>query len=152
TELLNQSRTLGSGKKYTIVAYGWEGALKSLIMSDDESAADSSKTKVSVLNSAIDAGELDVYLTGADETLEASTAIAAGVDAGSQSGFSTVASGTYRLRVTGAGDKTDLRLDIPAITLDSTKVLTLVMAPGAGGVLVHAIGVVQDGTVTPYLN
>ncbi|HJV68127.1 DUF4397 domain-containing protein [Ideonella sp.] len=152
TELLNQTRSLGSGKKYTIVAYGWEGALKSVIMTDDESAADSNKTKVSVLNTAIDAGELDVYLTGTDESLESSTPIASGVDAGSQSGFSSVASGTYRLRVTGAGDTEDLRLDIPSITLDSTKVLTLVMAPGSGGVLVHAIGVIQDGAVTPYLN
>jgi len=152
TELLNQTRSLGSGKKYTIVAYGWEGALKSVIMTDDEDAADSSKTKVSVLNTATDAGELDVYLTGTDESLDSSTPIASGVDAGSQSGFSSVASGTYRLRVTGVGDTEDLRLDIPSITLDSTKVLTLVLAPGKGGVLVHAIGVEQGGTVTPYLN
>lgn len=152
TELLRQTRSLGSGKKYTIVAYGWEGALRSTIMTDDESAADSNKTKVSVLNSAADAGELDVYLTGADESLESSTPVASGVEAPSQTGYSSVASGTYRLRVTGAGDTEDLRLDIPSITLDSTKVLTLVMAPGAGGVLVHAIGVVQDGAVTPYLN
>jgi hypothetical protein len=152
TELLDQTRALGSGKKYTIVAYGWEGALRSVIMLDDESAADSNKTKVSVLNSAIDSGELDVYLTGTDESLDSSTPIASGVDAGSQSGFSSVTSGTYRLRVTGTGDTSDLRLDIPSVTLDSTKVLTIVMAPGASGVLVHAIGVVQDGTVTPYLN
>ncbi len=152
TELLNQSRSLGSGKKYTIVAYGWEGALKSVIMTDDESAADANKTKVSVLNTAIDAGELDVYLTGADDSLDSSTPIASGVDAGAQSGYSSVSSGTYRLRVTAAGDTTDVRLDVPSITLDSTKVLTLVMAPGSGGVLVHAIGVVQDGSVTPYLN
>jgi Domain of unknown function (DUF4397) len=152
TELLDQSRTLGSGKKYTLVAYGWEGALKSVIMTDDEDAADSNKTKVSVLNSAIDAGELDVYLTGTDETLESSTPIASGVDAGSQSGFSSVTSGTYRLRVTGTGDPTDLRLDIPSVTLSSTQVLTLIMTPGQGGVLVHAIGAVQSGDVTPYLN
>jgi hypothetical protein len=152
TELLHQTRALGSGKKYTIVAYGWEGALKSVIMTDDESAAGTNKTKVSVLNTAFDAGELDVYLTGADDSLDSSTPIASGVDAGAQSGYASVSSGTYRLRVTAAGDTTDVRLDVPSITLDSTKVLTLVMAPGSGGVLVHAIGVLQDGNVTPYLN
>ena len=56
TELLNQTRTLGSGKKYTILAYGWEGALKSVIFTDDESAADSGKTKVGVYNGAVGAG------------------------------------------------------------------------------------------------
>jgi hypothetical protein len=152
TELLTQSRSLGSGKKYTIVAFGWEGALKSTIMTDDEDAADSGKTKVNVLNEALDAGELDVYLTGADDSLDSSTPVASGVDAGSPSGFSSVSSGTYRLRVTAAGDTTDVRLDVPAVTLESTKVLTLVMTSGSGGVLVHAMGVVQDGDVTPYLN
>lgn len=152
TELLNQTRSLGSGKKYTIVAYGWEGALKSVIMTDDEKAADSNKTKVSVLNTAADAGGLDVYLTGTDDSLDSSTPIASNVAAGSQSGFSSVTSGTYRLRVTATGDTTDLRLDIPEVSLSSTQVLTLIMAPGSSGVLVHAIGAVQDGTVTPYLN
>jgi hypothetical protein len=151
TELLTQTRSLGSGGKYTIVAFGVEGALKSVITKDSQSAADSNKTKVSVLNAGTD--EVDVYLTGTDETLESSTPVVSGADPnGTQSGFTTVASGTYRLRVTGAGDTDDLRLDVPAVTLDSTKVLTIVVTPGQGGVLMHAIGVVQDGDVTPYLN
>ena len=152
TELLNQSRSLGSGKKYTIVAYGWEGALRSVIMTDDESAADANKTKVSALNTAFDAGALDVYLTQGDVSLESSTPVASGVEAGSQSGYSSIASGTYKLSVTGVGDTEDLRLQMDGVVLDSTKVLTLVMVPGKGGVLVHAIGAVQDGATTPYLN
>lgn len=152
TELLSQSHNLNSGDKYTLVAYGWEGALRTVVMTDDEDDADSGKTKVSVLNTSADAGELDVYLTDAGADLDSSTAIVAGVDAGSQSGYTSVTSGTYRLRITGAGDTEDLRLDIPSVTLNSTDVLTLVVTPGTGGVLVHAIGVVQEGDVTPYLN
>lgn len=152
TELLNQTGSLDSGKKYTVVAYGWEGALKSVTMTDDEDSADSNKTKVSALNVAIDAGELDVYLTGEDDDLAAATPVAGGVDAGAQSSFTSVSSGTYRLRVTGAGDTDDLRLDVSGVVLSSKDVLTLVMTPGSGGVLVHGIGVVQEGDVTPYLN
>ncbi|MGM9487716.1 DUF4397 domain-containing protein [Ideonella sp. YS5] len=152
TELLTQTRSLGSGKKYTIVAFGWEGALRSAILTDDENAADSGKTKVNVLNEAMDAGELDVYLTGTDDSLDSSTPVASGVDGGSSSGFNSVTSGTYRLRVTAAGDTTDVRLDVPAVTLDSTKVVNLVLTTGSGGVLVNAMGLVQDGDVTPYLN
>jgi hypothetical protein len=151
-ELLNQVGSLDSGERYTVVAYGWEGALKSVIMTEDEDAADNDKTKVSALNIAADAGELDVYLTGEDDLLEASTPVASGVDAGGQSSFNSVSSGTYRLRVTGHGDTDDLRLDVSGVVLSSEKVLTLILTPGQGGVLVHAIGAVQDGAVTPYLN
>lgn len=152
TELLSQSSTLDSGKRYTVVAYGWEGALKSFLMSDDEDSADSGKTKVSAFNLAVDAGELDVYLTGESDDLATATPVVSGVDAGAQSAFTSVSSGTYRLRVTAATSKTDIRLDVSGVVLSSTDVLTLVMAPGASGVLVHAIGVVQEGDVTPYLN
>ncbi len=152
TELLNQASALDSGKKYTVVAYGWEGALKSFLMSDDEDAADSDKTKVSAFNLAIDAGELDVYLTGEADDLAAATPVVSGVDAGAQSAFTSVGSGTYRLRVTAATSKTDIRLDVSGVVLSSKDVLTLVMSPGSSGVLVHAMGVVQEGDVTPYLN
>jgi hypothetical protein len=121
-------------------------------MTDDEGAADSGKTKVSVLNEAVDTGELDVYLTESDASLDSSTPVASSLDAGNQSGFSSVTSGTYRLRVTVAGDTSQVLLDVPSVTLSSTQVLTLVMTPGSSGVLVNAIGAVQDGDVTPYLN
>jgi hypothetical protein len=152
TELLNQTGSLDSGEKYTLVAYGWEGALRTALITDDQDEADSGKTKVSIFNSSADSGELDVYLTDTDDSLDSSTPVAAGVDTGFRTGFTSVTSDTYRLRVTGAGDTSDLRLDIPAVTLNSTDVLTIVLTPGTGGVLVHAIGVVQDGDVTPYLN
>ncbi|WP_374675258.1 DUF4397 domain-containing protein [Ideonella sp.] len=153
TELLNQSRTLSSGKKYTIIAYGWEGALKSVIFTDDEDKADSNKTKVSVFNGAVGAGSVDVYLTGEDESLESVEPIQSGVAEGaSGNGYATVTSGTYRLRVTAAGDTDDLRLDVSGVVVESTDVVNLVLSPGAGGVLVNAIGVVQGGDVTPYLN
>jgi hypothetical protein len=152
TELLNQTGSLDSGERYSLVAYGWEGAIKTAIITEDEEEADSDKTKVSAYNLAIDAGDLDVYLTEEDDSLDASTPIAAGVDAGASSGFSSISSGTYRLRVTGAGDTDDLRLDVSGVVLSSKDVLTLILTPGQGGVLVHAIGAVHDGDVTPYLN
>lgn len=153
TELLNQSRTLRSSAKYTLVAYGWEGALKSVIFTDDESAADSGKTKVGAFNGAIGAGALDVYLTGESESLDAVEPIQSNLaESASSTGFATVTSGTYRLRVTAAGSTSDVRLDVSGVVVDSTKVVNLVLTTGAGGVLVNAVGVVQGGTVTPYLN
>lgn len=153
TELLNQSRTLGSGSKYTIIAYGWEGALKSVIFTDSQDAAASGKTKVAAFNGAVGAGPVDVYLTGEGESLESVEPIQSGVAEGASSnGFATVNAGTYRLRVTAAGDTDDLRLDVSGVVVNSTDVVNLVLTPGAGGVLVNAIGVVQGGAVTSYLN
>lgn len=151
-ELLNQQSTLNSGERYTVVAFGWEGELKSVIMTEDEDEADSGKTKFSAYNLAVDAGELDIYLTGEDDSLDASTPVATGIDPGAQSSFSNISSGTYRLRVTGHDDTDDLRLDVSGVVLSSKDVLTLILTPGQGGVLVNAIGAVQDGDVTPYLN
>jgi len=152
TELLDKSVTLGSGKKYTIVAYGWEGALKSVYITDDVDAADTNKTKVSVFNGAVDAGDVDVYLTEGDTPLASSDPIASAVKAGITSPVSTNASGTFKLSVTGAGNPDDIRLQIDGVVLNSTKVVTLVLSPGQGGMLVNAVGVEQDGAVTPYLN
>lgn len=152
TYLLSQSRSLDTDTAYTVVAYGWQGALKSNLIADSVDAADSGKTKLTVLNTASDAGSLDVYLTAASDDLDASTPVATAVDGGSSSSVTSVTAGTYRLRVTASEDTSDLRLDVASITLASTGVVTLVLMPGPGGVLVHAMQLVQDGAVTALLN
>lgn len=152
TYLLTQSRTITAGTDYTIVAYGWEGGLKSLISSDNTDAADSGKTKVTVLNTASDAGSLDVYLTAESDSLDASTPVASAVAGGAQSSITSVSAGTYRLRVTAAEDTSDLRLDVSGVVLSSTGVVDFVLTPGSGGVLVHALQIVQGGAVTQWLN
>ena len=152
TYLLTQSRTLDTDTKYTVIAYGWQGALKSNIISDDTDAADSGKTKLTVLNTASDAGSLDVYLTAESDDLDQSTPVASGVAGGSSSSVTSVTSGTYRLRVTAAEDTSDVRLDVSGVALESTKVVTLVLMPGAGGVLVHGMKLVQGGAVSALYN
>jgi len=152
TYLLSQSRTLDTGTQYTVVAYGWQGALKSNLIADSVDAADSGKTKLTVLNTASDAGSLDVYLTAASDDLDASTPVASGVEGGSSSSITNVTAGTYRLRVTANEDTADVRLDVASITLASTGVVTLVLMPGPGGVLVHAMQLVQDGAVSALYN
>lgn len=86
-----------------------------------------------MFNTAVDNGSLDVYLTGSDDALDDASATVSAVTGGSVASYSTVTSGTYRLRVTGAGDKNDLRLDVPAMTLGSTQVATLIVTPGQRG-------------------
>jgi hypothetical protein len=59
-----------------------------------------------------------------------------------------VDSRSWRLRVTAAGSKTDLRLDLPALALGSREVATLVLTPARGGTLVQALLLTQQGGIT----
>lgn len=152
TALSTSSRTLSAGVSYTLVGYGWQGALKTALLQDDVEAADSGKSKLLVMNLATDAGALDVYLTGTDEALDDATAVASGVEAGNSVGHFSHTSGTYRLRVTGAGNKSDLRLDVSGLSLASTQVAALMLTPGSGGVLVNAQLLVQKGASTVLAN
>lgn len=148
----SSTQTLSGGKSYTVVAYGWQGAMASALLDEDTAAADSARSKLRVLNAATDAGSLDVYLTGATDALDSASPVAAGIAGGSLSSFSAIGAGSYRLRITAAGDKGDLRLDVSGLALSSTEVATLVVTPGIGGVLVHALLLVQRGSVTALAN
>lgn len=148
SQLTTASRTFSKDTSYTVVAYGWSGALKSVVITDNVDAAASGYSSVSVLNSAVDAGALDFYLTGQDDVLSASTPQLAGVTGGSRSSAVAITSGTYRLRVTGTGDATDLRLDVSNVTISSTGVYNFVLTCGPGGVLVNSIMLQQGGDAT----
>ncbi|HSM21711.1 MAG TPA: DUF4397 domain-containing protein, partial [Rubrivivax sp.] len=56
-------------------------------------------------------------------------------------------SATWRLRVTAAGSKTDLRLDLPALVLEDKRVATLVLTPARGGVLMNMLLVTQQAGI-----
>ncbi len=146
--LSTATRTLNKDAHYTLIAYGSSGALKTALIQEDVAAAAANVTSLQVANLAPDAGAVDVYLTGSTDTLDSATAMASNVNVGVSGFYTSVTSGTYRLRVTGAGLKSDLRLDVQGLVLSSTQVATLVLAEGAGGVLVNGVLVVQQGAAS----
>ena len=152
TSLLAQTRSLDSGSDYTLVAYGWEGSLKSILITEDEDDADSGEAKVNVLHTAPDAGSIDVYLTADDDSLDDATPIASSLAGAASSAYSAVTAGSFRLRITAAGDTTDVRLDVTGLALTSEQVATVVVTPGGSGVLVNALLLVQGGAVTAFMN
>jgi hypothetical protein len=105
-----------------------------------------------VFNGATAAGYVDVYITAPDADLSTATATASSVASASVTSYVEITKGTYRIRVTGYGDKTDLRLDIPSVTLSDQQITTLMLTSTAGGVLVNGLLVNQGGTVTAYKN
>src|SRR5262249_20819467 len=115
-DLLSQSATLASDTHATYVAYGATNLFAVAAIDDDIEAPASGYTKVQVVNTA-GAESFDVYLTGATDSLTDVSPTVSGIAAGGTSTATTIASGTVRLRVTLTGSKTDLRLNVPEITL-----------------------------------
>ena len=144
TALLSFTPNTAARKYYTVLAYGPLGGLKQLVLDENSAEPDANRSLLRVVNAAADAAALDVYLTGAEDLLAASVPVLAGVLPDVLSTAHIANSGTWRLRVTAAGSKTDLRLDVPALALSSKQVATLVLSPAAGGVLAKGLLLTQQ--------
>lgn len=152
TLLSSGSVSVSRGDFYSLLAYDKAGTLSTLLLDENTGKPDSGRALVRVVNTASDAGSLDVYITGSNETLAESTPVQSGASYGSLGSFITLNSGSWRLRVTAASSKTDLRLDLPAVAFGSQSVATVVLTPGSGGVLVNALVVVQEGGIAVAAN
>lgn len=138
TLALNAS-TLEAGKHYTALVYGRDGDYRAYAAVEDQVEPTPGKAMLRVFNAAPDAGSVDVYLTEGNASLDNATPTVAGADAARLSSYSPLDRGTWRLRITGRGDPRDLRLDVAAFELADKARTTLVLQPGVGGVLVHAL-------------
>jgi hypothetical protein len=133
----------------TYVAFGEVGAFGALKLDDTQDEADAGETKISVANLS-SAGSLDVYITEASVDLNDTTPVLSNVGA-SFSGIA-VDSGTYRLRVTAAGDTSDVRLDIANFALADRGVAALILTSTQGGMLANAIYMPQGGQPVKFAN
>jgi len=127
------------------------GKFGTLEILEDQVQPSASYTKVELLDAAPDAGSVDVYLTDPSVDLTNSSPTFSGVAGGTTagSGFVTINSGTYRIRVTAAGSQTDIRLDsVTGITFTSQEILSIIVTGTSGGVLVNAMVIPQQGTQT----
>ncbi len=148
TALLSAGTSLSKGRYYTSLAYGGAGALRQVLLDDNQADPDANKALLRVINAAPDSGALDVYLTGTDEALASAVPLQSGAGYGALGSWITVASTGWRLRVTAANNRNDLRLDVSGINLASRQIATLVLTPGSGGVLTSALLLTQRGGIT----
>jgi hypothetical protein len=146
------SAALEKDKTYTVFAYGREGDYRVYAAVDDEDEPSSGKAVVRVFNAAPDAGSLDVYLTEATASLDDNLATVPSVGGATLSFYNSLDRGTYRLRVTALGDKSDIRLDVSGIELADKARITIVLQPGSGGVLVNALVSQYQGSLAAVKN
>ena len=153
-----QIRTVSKDSRYSLVAFGFPNLLKSVLITESTVVPDTGQANVNVLNTSVDIGPVDVYLSTTPD-LSVSTLIASGISGVSQSAFAGVLAGSYYVTVVGANSIAqginDQRFQSPgAITLTALQVLTIILTPGASGVLANAIMLTQGstGTAVSYLN
>ena len=150
--LVSLTPTLTKEDHYSLLAYGNEGELAVLVLDENTGEPASGKTLLRVVNAAPDAGSLDVYVTASGDALSGAVATVSAAAVGTIGSYVTPNSGTWRLRVTGAALKDDLRLDVSNLVLPSERNVTLVLTPGRGGVLVNALLLEDRGGITQLAN
>jgi hypothetical protein len=158
-----QLRTVNRDQRYSLVAYGILDELRLALVAESNTTPDAGTASVNVLNTSVDIGAVDVYLSSGKD-LSVSTQIASSVQASlgspAQSPFATdIQPGSYYVTVVGAGSVaqgiSDVRFQTPvAITLTALQVLTIILTPGVSGVLANAILLTQgtQGTAVSYVN
>ena len=154
TALVSAVLSLTGGSHYTIVAYESGGALKTAALTEDFAAPATGSAQMRFYDASTDAGALDIYVTADTVTpwdtylasVSTPTATITASTSPTSSGFGLYAAGTYRVYVTGAGNKTDLRNGFAGttVTLASQQTATVLLTPASGGVLVNGSAVIQQ--------
>ena len=152
------SQAVAKGDHFTLVGYVDAGALKTAMLTDDADQPDAGYASLRIFNAApAVAASVDVYVTAtACASLTSADSPVASAVTGLQDGYASVvaasAGSAWHVCVTGTGDRTDLRLDIPALTLTSRQIATLILTKTGGGVLMNGLLLNQQGTLTSYAN
>jgi hypothetical protein len=152
------SQAVATGDHFTLVGYVDAGALKVATLIDDEDKPSSGYASLRIFNAApAVAASVDVYVTAtACVSLTSADAPIATAVTGLQDGYAAVVAASsgsaWHVCVTGTGERTDLRLDIPALTLTSQQIATLILTKTSGGVLMNGLLLNQQGTLTAYAN
>jgi hypothetical protein len=147
TPLAQVSPSIPSAGYLTLVAYDSGQQLQVWGMLENQAAPPTGSGSVRVTNlGQADTGNVDVYIAGAaGGTLATASTLTANQ-------YFNLPAGTYHIWVTGVGDKTDLRLDMPSVAISDQQVQTLFLTSTTGGMLVNGWLVTQLGTVSVQTN
>lgn len=154
TALAASGPSVTKDQNFTLLAYESNGTVKAAWLSENDTAPTAGSASLRVFNAATDAGALDVYVTapGADLSTAGVTFTLTGQSTVQTTSFLTFAPGNYQVRVTGSGNRNDLRLNIPSVTLANQNLATVILTPTTGGTLVDGATVIQKGAYVAARN
>lgn len=153
--LFTGSYSLSKDQNYTAIVWGRQSSLRVSTIGEAENTDDiaTGNTRIRMFNATLDSGTVDVYVTTADVDPADVSPTQSGLTAGTLGGFRELTAKAYRIRVTGSGDPSDVRLDIPEITLAAKTYYTMVITQaGTGGVLLNGTLIAQQGAKTTVKN
>ena len=149
--------TLKKNEPLTLVAYSNAGTPALAAIDEEEEEPDKGTAKLRFFNTAAsESGAIDAYLlasTDACASLGAAVAVASAVSDLQATFIDINPSGAapYRLCVTAAGNRTDVRLDA-TLAVEDRDIVTVVLTRTPGAVLLNGTVVVQEGDVTQAAN
>lgn len=144
------TRTIGKDISYTLLAYSTNSVLKSVFLTENETAPSAGNAKLRVYNASIEAGPLDVYVVPAGNPV--ATPTLSSLPTERVSTYTEFGAGNYNIVVTGPGDVTDVRLNLASVALAAQEIATFVVTSTPGGVLVNGHVIDQQSSVTPHHN
>lgn len=150
TTLASASATVVRDDHQAVVAYTAAGAaagsVTTTFLPEDEATPTTNNAKLRIFNTAAPA--VDVFVTTTTCAALAGSAVAptAGSVVGLQNGYALLAASTaaYRVCVTGAGVRSDVRLDLPIFLLSNQRIVTLILVVEPGGAL-QGVALDQQG-------
>lgn len=153
--LATTAPTVAGDQHFALVAYESGGNVRTAVIAEDTVAPTTATAALRIFDAATDAGAIDVYVTDPAvdiTTLSSPTFSFASSTSVQASAFLSFGPGTYRVRVTGSGNPSDLRLDIPSVVLASLQIATVILTPTTGGTLANGSVLVQQGAYTASRN
>jgi hypothetical protein len=133
TDLATAELDADAGERWTAVLSGEGDEADLLLLEDDDSAPSAGQARIRVLNAAPSATSVDVYVTAAGTDLSTVNPNASAVTPEDATAYLGVPVGSYRVRITAAGSKTTILLDVQNVALTAGKVRTLVVLDDADG-------------------
>lgn len=150
---LTASHDFDTDSRSTVLAYGsLATSLTFRFLAESNAAASSGTFKVRVFQGSPSLAAVDVYITNTSSLSGLSPTLSASAY-GELSGFTSIDSGTYRVRITRNGDQGTVLFDYTAgLTVGGTTVLTLAIVPRSGGSLPNIAALPEGATALVMAN
>ena len=153
--LTTTAPTVNKDQHFAIIAYESGGIVRTALIGEDSTTPATGTAALRIFDTATDAGAIDIYVTDPAvdiTTLSSPTFTLPSTTSVQATPFLSFGPGTYRIRVTGSGNPSDLRLDIPSVVLASQQIVTVILTPTTGGTLANGAVLLQQGAYTASRN